>query len=78
MCRNIGEVGVGRFDRGQHLNTVAGGDDHALADAGLGGEGASGVRQIVARDGDALAQLDGRGLMVDADEHELAHGAPNL
>ena len=50
---------------------------HSLT-PGCGGKGASGVGQIVARDGDALAQLDGRGLVVDADENELAHGAPNL
>ena len=29
------------------------------------------------RDGDALAQLDGRGLVVHADERQR-HGAPNL
>ena len=74
----IGQVGFRRLDGGQHLHAVAGGDDHALANAGLRGQGAGGVGQIVARDGDAFAQLDGRGLVVDADENELAHGAPNL
>ncbi len=45
---------------------------------GTCGKSAGRIRQLVARDGDAFAQLDGRGFVVDADENELAHGAPNL
>ena len=72
-----GEVGVGRFEGGENLDAITGGDNHALGDAGGSGEGAGGLGQIVAGDGDALAQLDGRGLVVDADEGER-HWAPNL
>ena len=45
---------------------------------GMRGQGAHGFGQVVARDGDAFAQRDGRGFVVDADEGELAHWAPNL
>src|SRR6185503_6469418 len=78
VMQKLGEVGLRRLDGGEDLDAVAGGDDHALADAGLRCEGAGGVGEIVARDGDAFAQFDWRGFVVDADEDELAHGAPNL
>ncbi len=78
VMQKLRQVGFRRLDGGKYFDAVAGGDDHALADAGLRGKGASGIGQIIARDGDAFAQLDGRGLVVDADEDDLAHGAPNL
>ena len=78
LVQKLGEVGFGRLDGGEHLHAVAGGDDHAFADAGLSSQGAGGIRQLIAGDGDAFAQLDGRGLVVNPDENELAHGAPNL
>ena len=40
------------------------------ATPGHSGQGARGLGQIVARDGDPLAQLDGRGLVVHADERQ--------
>ena len=40
-------------------------------------QSAGGLRQIVARDGDPFAQLDGRGLVVDSNQGQC-HGAPNL
>ncbi len=75
--QKAGQVGALAIDSGQHLDAVAGGDDHALCHAGQGSQGARGFGQFVARDGDALAQLDGRGFVVDSDERER-HGAPNL
>ena len=71
-----GEIGGGRLDDREHLDAIAGGDDHALGDSGHGGEGAGDFGELLAGDGDALAQLDGRGFVVDADEYE-GHGAPN-
>ena len=69
-----GQVGIRRVNGGQQLHAIAGGDDHALGDAGHGGQGARRLRQLLARDGDALAQLDGRGLVVDADEDQGHYG----
>jgi hypothetical protein len=71
------QIGRGRIDGGQYLDTIAGGEKDALADTGHGGQGARGLRQIVAGDGKALAQLDWRGLVVDANE-EKAHRGPYL
>ena len=40
-------------------------------------QGAGGLRQLVARNGDPLAQLDGRGFVIHPNQRER-HGAPNL
>ena len=69
--------------QGEKLDAVAGGEDEAFADAGLMEEGAGGVGEAGGGDGEALADLDGRGVVVDAEEDEaslcrLAHGALNL
>ena len=46
---------------------------------GTGGEGARCFGQLLARDGDALAQFNGRGFVVDPDEDETGSwGTPNL
>src|SRR5581483_4886415 len=71
------DVGSRRFDGGKNLHAVAGGENHAFGDAGLGGESAEGLWQLVARDRDALAELDWRRFVIDSDEGER-HGAPNL
>ncbi len=71
------QVRVRRFERGENLDAVTGGDNHALGDAGSGGEGAGGLGQVIAGDGDAFAELNGRGLVVDADDRK-GHWAPNL
>ena len=44
---------------------------------GIVGQGARSLGQILAGDGDALAQLNGRGLVIHADEREC-HWGPNL
>ena len=71
------QAGSIRLHRGQNLDPITSGDDHAFGHSGHGGQGARGLRQIVARDGDPLAHLNGRGLVVDADEDQ-AHCGPNL
>ena len=80
-------LGVGGFAdvvlQGEEFDAVAGGEDEAFADAGLVEEGAGGVGQTGGRDGEALANLDGRGVVIDAEQDETplgdrAHGAVNL
>jgi len=51
---------------GEEFDAVAGGEDEALADAGLVEEGAGGVGEAGGGDGEALANFDGRGVVVDA------------
>jgi hypothetical protein len=68
---------------GEEFDAVAGGEDEAFADAGLVEEGAGGVGEAGGGDGEAFAYLDGRGVVVDAEEDETslcrrAHGAVNL
>ena len=68
---------VSAFNDRKQLDTVAGGDDHALGDAGRGGESARGFGQLVATDGDLLPQRNGRRFVVHADERK-GHWGPNL
>ena len=68
---------VGFHDGEHQLHAVAGGDDHALGDSGRRGQSARGLGQVVAADGDLLAQRDGRGFVVHANECER-HWGPNL
>ncbi len=64
-------------NHGQQLHAVAGGDDHALRHARRRGQGAGGLGQLIAADGDLLPQRDGRGFVVHANECER-HWGPNL
>ena len=68
---------------GEEFDAVAGGEDEAFADAGLMEEGAGGVGESAGGDSESFAHLDGRGVVVDAEEDETplcrcAHGAVNL
>ena len=72
---------------GEEFDTIAGGEDEAFANAGLVEEGAGGVGEPGRGDGEPLANLDGRGVVIDAEEDEtsmrrrglgLVHGAVNL
>jgi hypothetical protein len=63
-------LGLGGFVvvlQGEEFDAVAGGEDEALADAGLMEEGAGGVGQACGGDGEALAYLNGRGVVVDTE-----------
>ena len=72
--------------KGEEFDAVAGGEDEAFADAGLVQERERGVGETTCGDGEAFADLDGRGVVIDADEdeaarlglHWIAHGAVNL
>jgi hypothetical protein len=54
--------------QGEEFDAVAGGEDEAFADAGLVEEGAGGVGEAGGGDGEALANLDGGGVVVNAEE----------
>ena len=75
LVEEAGEIEVGGgggvglvFLQGEELDPVAGGEDEAFADAGLVEEGAGGVGEALGGYGEALAYLDGRGVVVDAEE----------
>ena len=57
---------------GDELDAIAGGEDEGFADAGLMGQGADGVGQAGGGDGEALADLERRGGVIDADQDERA------
>jgi hypothetical protein len=86
VCLDPGGVGLGGFvlER-EEFDAVAGGEDESFADARLVEEGASGVGKAFSGYGEALADLDGCGVVVDAEEDKAArlvvvcgHGAVNL
>jgi len=54
------------------LDAVAGGEDDAFADAGLVQQRAGGVGETSGGDGEALANLDGRGVVIDAEEDQVS------
>jgi hypothetical protein len=60
--------------QGEEFDAVAGGEDEAFADAGLVEEGAGGVGEAGGGDGETLADLDRRGVVVDAEEDETPLG----
>jgi hypothetical protein len=65
-------LGVGGvFLHGEQLDAVAGGEDDGFADTGLVGEGAGRVGKALDGDGEALADLDGRGGVVHAEKEQL-------
>jgi hypothetical protein len=86
LCLNAGGVGVGGFVlKGEEFDAIAGREDETFADAGLMEECAGGVGETFDGDGEALANLDGRGVVIDAEENEASgsgvvcgHGAVNL
>ena len=76
-AEEVGGIAVaGVVLNGEELDAVAGGEDEGFADSRLMGEGACGVGEAGQGDGEALAHLDGRGGVVDA-EQDQCHGAPN-
>jgi hypothetical protein len=83
--------GLGRRFRGfvlegEELDAIAGGEDEALAYAGLVDEGPGGIGEAVHGYSEAFTDLDGRRIVIDAEEdetarlglHGIAHGAVNL
>ena len=55
---------------GEELDAVTGGEDEGFADSGLLGEGAGGIGEAGCRDGETLADLDGRGGVIDSDQNQ--------
>ncbi len=66
-----GLIVEGRFLDGEELDAVAGGEDEGFANAGLVGEGAGGIGEAGGGDGEALAHVEGRGVVVDAEEDRV-------
>jgi hypothetical protein len=68
----------------EEFDAVAGGENEALADAGLVEKGTGCIGESRGGDSEALANLDWRGVVIDAQENEAslcrrwAHGAVNL
>ena len=62
---------------GDEFDTIAGGDDHAFGDCRMLGQSLASLRQARLGNGQALAHLDRRGLVVDANELE-SHEVINL
>ncbi len=65
------------FNGGNQLHAVAGGNDHALGYPGGRSQGARGLCQLIARDGNLLPQRDRRGFVIHANERQC-HRNPNL
>ena len=61
----------------EELYAVAGRENEGLADALDGGERTGGVGEARWGDGEALANFERRGVVVDAEENQFAHGARN-
>jgi len=84
--RLVGRGFGGVVLEGEELDTIAGGEDEAFTDAGLVEKGEGGVGEAGGGDGEALADLDGGGGVVNAEEDEASwsgrgcrtHGAVNL
>src|ERR1700722_15004496 len=67
LCLNAGAIGVGvLLLECEEFDAIAGGENESLADARLMEESARGVGEAFGGDGEALADLDGRGVVIDA------------
>src|SRR5579872_2140365 len=77
VMQKSAQIGVAVRSVGHDLDTVAGGDHHALFDSWIGGEIATGVGQARLGNRQALANLQGCALMIHADEL-VSHDAANL
>ena len=77
VVQESAQVGVAVGGVGHDLHAIAGGDDHALFDPGIGVEIAAGIGQARLRDRQALAHFERRALVIHANELE-SHEAANL
>src|SRR4051812_47036565 len=58
---------------GEQFNAVARGEDHGLRHARMGDEASHGLWKTRVRNSEPLADLDGRGLVIDA-QQRVSHG----
>ena len=77
IVQESAEVGVAVGGVRHNLHAIAGGDDHAFFNTGVGIEIAASVRHARFGDGQALAQFERRALVIHANELE-SHEAANL
>jgi hypothetical protein len=77
------QCGFGVVLEGEEFDPVACGEDEAFADSGLVEECEGGVGEALCGDSETFANLDRRGVVIDAKKDEApvcrcAHGAVNL
>ena len=77
LAQEFAQVARAVLHVGNKFDAVAGGDDHALGNGRMLGQPLAGLGQARFRNRQALAHLDWRGLVIDADELE-SHDVINL
>ena len=77
IVQKSAQVGGAVGGVGHNFHAVAGGDDHALFDAGMSSEVAASIGQARLGDRQALAHLKRRAIVIHADEL-ISHEAANL
>src|SRR4029077_2707855 len=76
ISQKAAQIG-GLLNAGDHFHAIAGRKHHALVHAGLLHQAADGVRKLGLRDSKPLTHLQGRAVVVHADDAKI-HGAINL
>ncbi len=77
VADKVQQVGCVRLLAGQQFHPVAGGKDHSFHHPRRLHQGARCLFQLLRRDGQPLAQLDGCGFVVQPQQDDV-HGAVNL
>ena len=77
VADEVHQVGRVRRQAGEQLHPVAGGENHALQHPWRLHQRARRLLQLLRPNGQPLAQLDGRGLVVQPQQDNI-HGAVNL
>ena len=77
VADKVQQVGRVRLLAGEQLDPVAGGENHSLQHPRRLHQGARRLLQLLRPNGQPLAQLDGRGLVVQPQQDDI-HGAVNL
>ncbi len=77
LAQKFAQVAVAVLHVRDKFDAVAGRNNHALGHGRMLGKPLAGLRQTRFRNGQALAHLDRRGVVIDADELKF-HDATNL
>ncbi len=72
-----GKLGLAAFVADDQLDSITGGENHPFTNTGMREKRTCFVGKFLGRDGEAFAQLDGRGFVIQACEKNL-HEAVNL
>src|ERR1700693_3479481 len=76
VSEKVQQVGRIRFLTGKQLDPVAGREDHSLQNPRRLYQGARSLFQLLGANGQPLAQLDGRGFVIQP-QQDYVHGAVN-